>query len=344
LKQRREVHLVTSTINRLLEKSEYDSDLNRSKFHRAMPAFFKMSDDKKTEDAPSVIFTETQAVAPPPRKTKKYVIIAVGGILTAVIILIAILVGMYMFTEAQKEIIEYTLKMSENMNQDVKSDPNENVVQYHIANPSQETWIINDFGKDIQVMKIKKDGKTDCYVSPLNKTNFLDPEKIKGPEESVDVKDAVTMTYRSSDTPISDTSFLGKTARETCKGVSIYWLFPHCIDKNSDKDANMTDLDRPRSKRSERTVRDMSPFYIYTEFDYYSNYNGQIVWVPCIAGCCRKICACQINYTYLFSGGVMYCNWVVNTCPGVPYVWDMCTYGPTGLTCPNRYPRQLPTC
>ena len=42
---------------------------------------------------------------------------------------------------------QYTLKMSENMKQDVTSDPNENVVEYHISDPGQETWIVNDFGK-----------------------------------------------------------------------------------------------------------------------------------------------------------------------------------------------------
>jgi len=47
---------------------------------------------------------------------------------------------------------QYTLKLSENMKQDVTSDPNENVVQYHISNPGHETWIVNDFGKVRQTM------------------------------------------------------------------------------------------------------------------------------------------------------------------------------------------------
>lgn len=41
-----------------------------------------------------------------PRPRKKYVIIAVSGILVVAIILAAILVGMYMFTEAQKDILQ----------------------------------------------------------------------------------------------------------------------------------------------------------------------------------------------------------------------------------------------
>ena len=57
LKRRWKVHLVTPTKYRLLQKS--DSGLaNRSKFLRVMPTLFKMSDDKKTEDIPSVVFTQ----------------------------------------------------------------------------------------------------------------------------------------------------------------------------------------------------------------------------------------------------------------------------------------------
>lgn len=299
-----------------------------------------MSDDKKTEDMPTVVFTETQAAAPP-RKTKKYVIIAVSGILAVAIILAAILVGMYMFTQAQKDIIQYTLKMSESMKQDVTSDPNENVVQYHISNPSQETWIVNDFGKDIQLMKIQTDGKTNCFISPLNRTNLLDPAKIKG-SESPDVKQAVTMTYVASDTPVSDTSFLGKTAKAMCKGVSVYWLYPQCTDKNSYKNPNMTEVGNPKSKR--QTTVDNSPYYIKDYLYYYSYYDGNYYWVPCYTGCCRKICACSVYFSAYFSDGVMHCSWTTYGCNEVPYQWDSCANGPRGLTCPNYYPTRPPTC
>jgi hypothetical protein len=231
--------------------------------------------------------------------------------------------------------------MGPNTKQDVTSDPNENVVQYHISHQTQESWIVNDFGKDLQVVKIKGDGKTNCFVSPLNRTNLLDPAKINGPE-SPDVNDAVSMTYRASDTPISDTSFLGKTAKETCKGVSIYWLYPHCIDKNSGKDTNVTEVDHPKSKR--RTSSDHSPYYIKTYFTYRSPYDYVNYDVPCFTGCCRKICACAIYFTSYISNGVMHCSWVTYECDAVKKIWDTCTDGPTGLSCPNSYPASTPTC
>jgi hypothetical protein len=305
-----------------------------------MPAFGKMSDEKNNEIP--VIVTQVMPSERKPRNTKKYVIIAVSGILAAAIILTAILVGMYMFTEAQKDIIQYTLKMSENMKQDVTSDPNENVVTYHISNPAQETWIVNDFGKDLQVVKIKGDDKTNCFVSPLNRTNLLDPAKINGPDESPDVNDAVSLTYMASDTPVSDTSFLGKTAKAMCKGVSVYWLYPHCIDKNSAKDTNVTEVDHPKSKR--QTNIDYSPFYIRSYLYYYSPYTRAYYYVPCFTGCCRRICACSISYAAYYSGGRMYCSWYYYRCPAVQTVWDSCTSGPRGLRCPNYYPTYPPYC
>lgn len=52
-------------------------------------------------------FKESFSSEPPKsRPHKKYVIIAVSCILTVAMILIAILVGMYMFTEAQKDIVQ----------------------------------------------------------------------------------------------------------------------------------------------------------------------------------------------------------------------------------------------
>ena len=43
--------------------------------------------------------------APKSRSYKKYVIIAVSGLIAVAIILTAILVGMHLFTEAQKDIV-----------------------------------------------------------------------------------------------------------------------------------------------------------------------------------------------------------------------------------------------
>src|SRR6218665_56338 len=42
---------------------------------------------------------------------------------------------------------QYTMQFGDNSKQDVTSDPNENVVQYHVSNPSHDAWIVNDFNR-----------------------------------------------------------------------------------------------------------------------------------------------------------------------------------------------------
>jgi hypothetical protein len=293
-----------------------------------------MSDDKKNEDTtPTVVFTETQPAAPP-RKTKKYVIVAGTVILAAAIILTAILVGIYIFTQAQKEIIQYTMQVGNNNKQDVTSDPNENVVQYHMSTPSQDAWIINDFNKDIQLMKVVSEGKTNCFVTALNRTDAVDPTQITGPDTK-ELTEAVSVMYQFSDTPIADTSFLGKTARAACKGVSIYWLYPYCSNGNVNQATNGTDMDHPKKKR--QTTNDQSPNYCQNYMSYKSPSDKKLYNVPCYTGCCRKVCACSVTFTWQVSNGQYRCNWVTKNCPPAitanPVYYDALCDGPKGITC-----------
>jgi len=42
---------------------------------------------------------------------------------------------------------QYTMQLGDKGKQDVTSDPNENVVTYHVSSPSHEAYIVNDFNK-----------------------------------------------------------------------------------------------------------------------------------------------------------------------------------------------------
>lgn len=302
-----------------------------------MPTLYKMSEDKKTDDTPTVVFAETPAEAPR-RKTKKFVIIAVSGILAAAIILTAILVGMYIFTKAQMDIVQYTMQLGDRSKQDVTSDPNENVVQFHVSSPGHDAWIVNDFNKDIQLVKVVSEGRTNCYVSPLNRTNAMDPSKITGPGTTTDATDSVSVVYRVSDTPVTDTSFLGKTATATCKGISIYWLYPTCAKDDLNKFTNGTTGDHPKQKR--QTTINNPPYYCSKPLVFQSPYNRQYYYVNCVTGCCKTICACNINYYYSRnSAGQILCSWVTSACPPTfpydPVAVDSLCYGPAGLSCPG---------
>jgi hypothetical protein len=313
-----------------------------------MPSLYTIGDEKTKanmeDDIPVVI---AQVQSPPPRKrsVKKYVILSVTILLAALIILAAILIGMYFFTKAQMEIVKYSLKFDKNTNQDVTSDPNENIVQYQMQNPGQKAWIVNDFNKDIQVVKIQTDTQTNCYVSALNRTRAMEPSKITGPETK-EVNKAATLTYVTSGSPISDTSFLAKAAQDICKGVSTYWLYPHCSDNSANGPSNImpSPTTMPLVPATTRQAPvDNSPWYVYWYYPYNANISAY-----CVTGCCKTVCACSIDYYWVYSSGSLYCTWVASNCPGYGIrenpISQSCTDGPTGLDCPNFAPARLPDC
>jgi hypothetical protein len=201
-----------------------------------MPTLFKMTDAKDTANETPVVFTQVAADVPKPRNVKKIVIIAVSAILSAAIILTAILVGMYLFTQGQKEILKYTVDVDKDTKEEVTADQNENVIQYHVQNANYEMWVVDDFSRDIEVMKIQTKTDTNCYAVPLNRTNGADPSKVKTPSKldaakSVQKNVTEKLTYDVSSTPITDASFFGKKAKGLCKGISVYWMYPKCGDE-----------------------------------------------------------------------------------------------------------------
>lgn len=197
-----------------------------------------MSEDKMTTNSPAFVISTSEGrlagEAPKSRSYKKYAIIAVSGILAVAIILAAILVGMHLFTQAQKDIVKFSYNSGKNTKEEVTSDPNTNTVQYHVNGETYEAWVINDFNRDIQVMKVHSDMGTSCYLTALNRTTANDPATIKPPSAGNQrTNSTYSLKYLSANTPISDSTFLCRTARDVCSGVSTYWLFPVCEGSQS---------------------------------------------------------------------------------------------------------------
>ena len=70
-------------------------------------------------------------------------------------------------------------------------------------------------------MKIISDGKTTCFVSPLNRTNLLDPTKINGPESPVSPSISLSSTPKLE--LQRDVSYL-TTARRPLPAIVVYWI------------------------------------------------------------------------------------------------------------------------
>jgi hypothetical protein len=171
---------------------------------------------------------------------KKHVLIGGGVIILSGLIISGILGGMYIFANAQKEIIKFSMESNNAdgiVKQDVESDPNDNVVKYHIILNGKDVDVVNDFNRDLEVVKMETALGTNCYVSALNRSAALDPSQITGPEAILTHNNSATTVYTTSSTPISDRSFLTKKALDMCKDTGVYWAYRSCISQFTDDTA-----------------------------------------------------------------------------------------------------------
>jgi hypothetical protein len=246
---------------------------------------------------------------------KKHVLIVVGLIILAGLIIAGILVGMYIFAEAQKEIVKFSLNFKSsidgrNIKQDVESDPNDNVVTYHITKNGREVYIVNDFNRDMQVVKMEMDYGTNCFISALNRSAAVDPSNINGLQAGSNDKRS-TELFSVSSSPITDRSFLPKKAQAMCAGVSVYWAYRGCTNQKIEPTYLNTTDQNDRSRRAISVA---------------GTYQG----LPCLNGCCWTICSCRVEMTETATG----CN---------VFYWTGCCSVVAQPYCSNTYLIKQPT-
>jgi len=235
---------------------------------------------------------------------KKHVLIVVGLVLLAGLIIAGILIGMHIFAQAQKDIIKFSLEFKsttdgQNVKQDVESDPNDNVVMYHVVKDGKDVYIVNDFNRDMQVVKMEMGYTTNCFISALNRSAAVDPSNINGLQTGSNDKTS-TEIFSVSSSPISDRSFLPKKALAMCSGVSVYWAYRGCKNQRTDTSA-LNNTDANGNDRNRRAVY------------YAGTYQG----MPCLNGCCYTLCACQVQVTETATGCQFY-YWTGGCCGSVP--------------------------
>jgi hypothetical protein len=227
--------------------------------------------------------------------TKKRVIAAVVAVSLTAIVVTGIVVGIWIFAEQQRLMLQYTINLTgkdgSKSTQDVSTNMDENVAQYHVVKDNTEWWIVEDFNRNIKVAKAKdQNGVIKCLVSGLDEALATKPADIVAPtvqdqkaEDAVSTAEMMTIAQN----PVKDRSFLGKTAATLCANSPIYWTYKTCLNET-------TAVDTPeRNKRA------------------------ALACTPC--GCGYKLCLyCgSIYYTYVrYSNGYMTCTWYYYPCPG----------------------------
>jgi hypothetical protein len=291
-----------------------------------------MDGGQKVESAgaatPSYIVTPNFIEQTKPRggMERKHVFFMVGGVILAGLIITGILVGMHIFAEAQKDIVKFSMDFKssadgQKLKQDVESDPNDNVVQYHVSKNGQDVHVVNDFNRDMQVVKVQTSTGTNCYVSALNRTTGYDPSQINGVDSLTGSDGLAAQTYLVSGSPVTDRSFLTKKALDMCSGVSVYWAYRSCANNKVDPSHMNTTNPSVRNRR---------------ELYYMGTYYG----LPGLGGCCYAYWACQVELTETITGPYHECQFYVTTgtCCGVvayPYCQNYYfgTWSTPGLIC-----------
>jgi len=260
-------------------------------------------------EAPTYIVSPQSTESTRKGVQKKYVLIGVGLVILAGLIIAGILIGMHIYAQAQKDIVKFSLEFKsgadgQNVKQDVVSDPNDNVVQYHVTKDGKDVYIVNDFNRDMQVVKMETAYGTNCFISALNRSAAVDPSNIDMLQTRSNDKSS-TEVFSVSTSPITDRSFLPKKAQAMCQGVSVYWAYRGCKDQKMDSlllnNTNTND-------RNRRTV-------------YYA---GTYYGLPCLNDCCWTLCACQVQITETATG----CQF---------YYWTGCCGSVSQPYCNNAY-------
>jgi len=160
----------------------------------------------------------------------------------------------------------------------------------------KDIYVVNDFNRDMQVVKTDVGSLTNCYVSALNRSAAIDPSQINDLQNPSDGKNVGGSTvYSVSDSPVSDRSFLPKKALDMCKDVSVYWAYRSCNGQK--QDMNNTELSRQSRQVGQAGY-----------------YNG----LGCVYGCCYIVCSCSVTVVENPPGT---CNFYYTTgfCCNSPY-------------------------
>jgi len=225
------------------------------------------------------------------RVQKKHVLITVGLVVLAGLIIAGILIGMHIFAEAQKEIVKFSLNFKsstdgKDVKQEVESDPNDNVVMYHVTKNGKEVYVVNDFNRDMQVVKMEMDYGTNCFISALNRSAAVDPSNINGLQTRSNDKSSLEI-FSVSSSPIADRSFLPKKALDMCSGVSVYWAYRGCNNQKTETSYVNTTSPNDRDRRA-----------LYVAGTYHG--------LPCLNGCCWTVCSCRVQMTETATGCQVY--------------------------------------
>lgn len=173
--------------------------------------------------------------------------------------------------------------------QEVVSSRINNIVEYYIrSSPSERVTIVDDFNKDIQIVKISKHSDDFCYISELKKGAYVRPSDLVFASQ-VD-KTYVSQVFEADEKPVDDLTLLGDRGAELCQGIPVYWIRPFSETDTPISAANFTSTIPHSGSRSKRNIR------------------------SCYSSCCYSVCCCTVHHFTWEKADHFTCNHVCKGC------------------------------
>jgi len=175
--------------------------------------------------------------------------------------------------------------------QHVTSATTDNYVIYHVIKPHETTWIVDDFERSLQLMKIVSEEESVCYVTYLNRTLSTRPEaygsqllKPTGDAAAAVERKRFQTTFYVDEMQVDDVAQLGTRALNLCGDTPTFWVHPFTASSSPS-----TAVNSDTHHRDKRNVK------------------------KCMTSCCLMVCCCNQRFLQWQTDQKFNCH---NVCRG----------------------------
>ncbi|KAL3891679.1 hypothetical protein ACJMK2_003931 [Sinanodonta woodiana] len=201
-----------------------------------------MATDTKPDMSTVVVQTASKPTIPQEakEKRKRLKIIVISAIVLVVVVTAAIVAVVYVVGKNSENIIKtamlpYTDESGKSSSQKVTVTAREE--KFEIAGTGTAVF---DFDKSLLAYKPEKMSKPTCFLTAVNTSTLLSPEKMKGLLEDKTVSNLASNSsghaeYMSSGVVVPNKDFLSPMSKELCKDTEVIWMVPKpdCVNENS---------------------------------------------------------------------------------------------------------------
>ncbi|KAK3578399.1 hypothetical protein CHS0354_035600 [Potamilus streckersoni] len=201
-----------------------------------------MANDTKPDISTVVVQTASEPKRPEEakEKRKRLKIIVISVVVLVVVVTAAIISVVYIVGKQAEDTIKtawlpYKDESGQSNSQKVTVTSREE--KFEIAGTGTAVF---DFEKSLLAYKPDKMSKPTCFLTAVNTSTLLSPEKLKSLLGDKTVSNLPSNTshhaeYMSSDVVVPNKDFLSPMSKELCKDTEVVWMVPKpdCVDEKS---------------------------------------------------------------------------------------------------------------